>query len=111
MKARLGALACLAAVVVAAIALVRGHGEEQPPQPALRPAPEAPRVPPVPREAPHAVVVPPGPLGARIIRRTQLRRSPGGPVVRSVGTTTGYGSERLYRRSPYGYGGNPFSWW
>jgi lipoprotein-anchoring transpeptidase ErfK/SrfK len=29
------------------------------------------------------------------VRRTWLRRSPGGPVVRHVGTTTGYGSERV----------------
>jgi lipoprotein-anchoring transpeptidase ErfK/SrfK len=39
--------------------------------------------------------VPRGPLGARVLRRTQLRRSPGGAVVRSIGTTTGYGSERV----------------
>ncbi len=23
----------------------------------------------------------------------------------------GYGDDRYYRRAPYGYGGNPFSWW
>jgi lipoprotein-anchoring transpeptidase ErfK/SrfK len=45
---------------------------------------------PAPRAAPT-----PGPLGARVVRRTQLRRSPGGPIVRTVGTTTGYGSERV----------------
>ena len=35
----------------------------------------------------------------------------GGIKIRRRAPNTGYGSERLYRRSPYGYGGNPFSWW
>jgi lipoprotein-anchoring transpeptidase ErfK/SrfK len=39
--------------------------------------------------------VPPGPVGARILRRTQLRRSPGGAAVQTLGTTTGYGSVRV----------------
>lgn len=60
------------------------------PRPVLRPAPKVAPVAPAPR-----AVTPRGPLGALLVRRTQLRRSPGGPVVRSVGTTTGYGSERV----------------
>ena len=48
---------------------------------------------------------PRGPLGARIVRRTQLRASPGGRVVRSIGTRTGYGSVRVLavvaRRGPW----------
>ena len=35
------------------------------------------------------------PLGARIMRRVQLRESPGGRVVRALGTKTGYGSDRV----------------
>lgn len=35
------------------------------------------------------------PLGARIVRRVQLRESPGGRVVRAIGRRTGYGSERV----------------
>ncbi len=94
-------LACAALLAGAAVVLVLGGDDEgTPPRPALRPAPEAPPVPPV-TEAPAPAapqpraVAPAGPLGARIVRRTQLRRSPGGKVVRTVGTTTGYGSERV----------------
>jgi lipoprotein-anchoring transpeptidase ErfK/SrfK len=91
------AVACLAALVVAAIALLARGGDDSPPPPRLSPAPESPRVPPVPGQplAEPQPAVPSGPLGARIVRRTQLRRSPGGPVVRSIDTTTGYGSERV----------------
>lgn len=35
------------------------------------------------------------PLGARVVRRVQLRESPGGRVVRVLGTSTGYGSDRV----------------
>lgn len=35
------------------------------------------------------------PLGARVVRRVQLRESPGGRVVRALGTSTGYGSDRV----------------
>ncbi|MDX6680326.1 MAG: hypothetical protein QOG94_365 [Solirubrobacteraceae bacterium] len=38
---------------------------------------------------------PHGPLGARVLRRVQLRERPGGRVVRAVGTLTGYNSERV----------------
>jgi lipoprotein-anchoring transpeptidase ErfK/SrfK len=36
-----------------------------------------------------------GPYGARFMRRTQLRSRPAGPVVRSLGPHTGYGSDRV----------------
>jgi lipoprotein-anchoring transpeptidase ErfK/SrfK len=36
-----------------------------------------------------------GPYGAQLVRRTQLRARPGGPVVRSLGIRTGYGSVRV----------------
>jgi len=35
------------------------------------------------------------PLGARIVRRVQLRERPGGPVVRTLHPRTGYGSYRI----------------
>jgi lipoprotein-anchoring transpeptidase ErfK/SrfK len=97
-RAALAGAAVLAAVV--AVLLVAGGDRHRggPPPPVLRPAPEAPRVPPASEAspvAPQAVAAPKGPLGARLARRTQLRRSPGGPVVRTIGTTTGYGSERV----------------
>ena len=44
---------------------------------------------------PAAAAAPAGPLGARVLRRVQLRRRPGGEVVRTVGTRTGYGSVRV----------------
>jgi lipoprotein-anchoring transpeptidase ErfK/SrfK len=103
-RRRAVALACAATLVgLAGVLLLRAgdradRGADGPPPPVLRPAPEAPRVPtssePSP-VAPEAVVPPRGPLGARVVRRTQLRRTPGGAVVRTIGTTTGYGSERV----------------
>src|SRR4051812_40157547 len=68
--------------------------------PLLSPSPRATgRVPgtPSPRRAVRddESALPSGPVGARIVRRTQLRRSPGGAVVRAIDTTTGYGSERV----------------
>ncbi|MEA2219832.1 MAG: hypothetical protein QOJ35_2458 [Solirubrobacteraceae bacterium] len=94
----------LVAVVLAAAALVTGVtatrvGDALNP-PRLRPAPEAP---PVARTPVPAAPAPP--FGARVVRRTQLRTRPGGRVVRSVGTTTGYGSPRVLavvaRRGPW----------
>ena len=35
------------------------------------------------------------PLGARLVRRVQLRERPGGPVVRALHPHTGYGSDRV----------------
>jgi len=45
----------------------------------------------VPRERP----APARPHGARLLRRTQLRRRPGGPVVKALGRRTEYGSPRV----------------
>ena len=100
MTRRRRALAAIAIAAVLAVAggalLLAGGDDDRPPPRALAPAPESPRVPEVPPVAPAPrAAAPRGPLGARIVRRTQLRRSPGGPVVRTVGTTTGYGSERV----------------
>ncbi|MDX6719810.1 MAG: hypothetical protein QOJ63_2064 [Solirubrobacteraceae bacterium] len=78
------ALAALAAGI--ALLLSRGHDRPAPRAGSLTPV--APRVPPK-RPAPS------GPLGARLLRRTQLRERPGGPVVRAVGRFTGYGSVRV----------------
>jgi lipoprotein-anchoring transpeptidase ErfK/SrfK len=139
----LAALACLAAVVVAAMALLTGGDSSQsarapsasqavrtPPAPgaareapparsATKPSPAGSATKPPPAgsaieaapagpgtKAPGAgsaagvssereSALPSGPVGARIVRRTQLRRRPGGSVVRAIGTTTGYGSERV----------------
>lgn len=35
------------------------------------------------------------PLGARLVRRAQLRESPGGRIVRALHPSTGYGSDRV----------------
>ncbi len=96
MTRRLRGLAIVGVLAAAcAVVLLAGSDDDRPP-PRLAPAPESPRVPEVPPAAPTPrAAAPRGPLGARIVRRTQLRRSPGGPIVRAVGTTTGYGSERV----------------
>jgi lipoprotein-anchoring transpeptidase ErfK/SrfK len=114
----LAAFACLAAaaVVLAATAVLTDDDPSPPAPEAARVPPQGPKAAPgAPRagsttevapagaatEAPPAgssdreSALPSGPVGARIVRRTQLRRSPGGPVVRAIGTTTGYGSERV----------------
>lgn len=51
-------------------------------------------VPPAPRTQPEPLV-PAGPLAARVLRRTQLRHSPGGRVVRAIGTTTEFDSPHV----------------
>jgi hypothetical protein len=50
-----------------------------------------------PIEAPNGAPapVPPGPHGAMVLRRTQLRAQPGGRVVRTVGTKTAWGSRNV----------------
>lgn len=86
------ALAAIACAGVAAVLVLRGGDE-----PAQRPPPPPPR-----GEDGERVR---GPYGARVIRRTQLRSRPGGPVVRSLGRHTGYGSDRVLavvkRRGPW----------
>ena len=100
----LAAIACLVAVVVGT-ALPTGGDVVSPrtaPPATLAPdarkaGPETPRAgsPSAAAAAARESALPSGPVGARIVRRTQLRRSPGGPVVRAIDTTTGYGSERV----------------
>ena len=81
----------LVAVVAAAAALVllSRDGERAPDRAA--PGPRAIPHPPLPKRSQP----PRGPLGARVMRRVQLRERPGGRVVRAVGTRTGYGSIRV----------------
>jgi lipoprotein-anchoring transpeptidase ErfK/SrfK len=90
----LAAFACLAAVVVVATVLLTG-GEPPPPAPQSALAPPASKAHLPATSSERESALPSGPVGARIVRRTQLRRNPGGPVVRVIGTTTGYGSERV----------------
>src|SRR5687767_6219407 len=96
------ALVALAAALLAgalAVVLVLTRDDE-PSAPRLQPAEEAARVPPGQRRP-----APQPPLGARVVRRTQLRATPGGRVVRVLGTRTGYDSPRVLavvkRRGPW----------
>ena len=60
--------------------------------------PSAPRgaAPPVkPRTLPAVPTLPPPPLGARLLRRTQLRASPSGRVVTTIGRTTSFRSRQV----------------
>jgi len=88
-----GALAALACAGVVAGVLLATAGDDAPPRPRAA-APPAP-----PREARRAAPTPQLGLGravgAQLHRRTQLRARPGGPVVRTLGTRTGFGSERV----------------
>jgi lipoprotein-anchoring transpeptidase ErfK/SrfK len=80
------ALVALACAAVAAVLVLRGGGE-----PARHPAaPPRGQAPSQPAGEPVR-----GPYGAHFIRRTQMRSRPGGPVVRSLGPHTGYGSDRI----------------
>jgi hypothetical protein len=88
----LAAVVCVAAIVAVALLLSR-DGDDQSdrgrtPAKRLQPTPKA--TPPRPR-APR--VRPP--FAAQLARRTQLRASPGGRVILSLGMFTGYGSERV----------------
>jgi hypothetical protein len=85
------ALAALGVAVTAlavGVAVLLTRDDDRPARRAGRPLQAVPRV-------PSARVAPSGPLGARLLRRAQLRERPGGRVVRSVGKLTGYGSERV----------------
>jgi lipoprotein-anchoring transpeptidase ErfK/SrfK len=90
------AAACVAAVVL----LARGGDEPAPRRAAPPPRGQLPGVPARPAGRPLRA-----PFGAQLVRRTQLRSRPGGRVVRSLGTRTGYGSERVLavvaRRGPW----------
>jgi lipoprotein-anchoring transpeptidase ErfK/SrfK len=87
------------AVAIAVVALVAGAGvgvlflggtESQAPEPSVQ-APQ--EVSPTPQQRPAT-----GrrwPLGARLVRRVQLRERPGGRIVRALHPRTGYGSDRV----------------
>jgi len=66
------------------LVLLSGSGDPAPP-PAIE----------VSAAPPPATSAPAEPLGARLLRRTQLRASPGGRVVASIGTRTEYRSPRV----------------
>jgi len=81
----------LAALALAGVALLLARGgepDEAARTPALRPSQEGSRT-------RSAAVGRRWPLGARLVRRVQLRERPGGRVVRALGARTGYGSYRV----------------
>jgi lipoprotein-anchoring transpeptidase ErfK/SrfK len=90
MTPRRTAAAVLAVAVLAgaALALTLGRSPEPVPPPERAPSAQSPQ---------RAARVPParGPVGARLLRRVQLRERPGGRVVRTLGRRTGYGSRRI----------------
>jgi lipoprotein-anchoring transpeptidase ErfK/SrfK len=87
-------VACIA-LVAGAVVLLDNRGEDhadhaRSPAERLEPAPEQPAR----QVRPQAPAVRP-PFGAQLARRTQLRASPGGRVMLSLGMFTGYGSARV----------------
>ena len=88
-----GAIACAAAITAAALLLFGGSNDHsdraRPPAKRLAPAPNQ-NARPRPQAAP-----PQPPYGAQLQRRTQLRATPGGRVILSLGMFTGYGSARV----------------
>jgi lipoprotein-anchoring transpeptidase ErfK/SrfK len=100
LRAALALVLIACAGVAGALLLSRGRDDAGQPQrarlaPPLREAP--------PTQAP--AVRPRGPFGAQLARRTQLRASPGGRVLATLGMRTGYGSARVLsvvgRRGPW----------
>jgi len=80
-------IAVALAAVLAATAAVLLLRDDAPDRAAPRPVPN----PRMPSDRPAAR----GPLGARVLRRVQLRESPGGRVVKAVGRRTAFGSQRV----------------
>ncbi|HEV7806793.1 MAG TPA: L,D-transpeptidase [Solirubrobacteraceae bacterium] len=97
MKRRDVRVAALAVVLLAAAlgVLLLTRGERTPDRPSEPASPALVRPVPHPRMPAQRPRPPRGPLGARVLRRVQLRERPGGPVVRAVGTLTGYNSPRV----------------
>ena len=91
-RARTLVAVALAAVLVAAAAVVVLQRDDDSGSDRVARGPRAIAHPPLPKQRPRP---PRAPLGARVMRRVQLRERPGGPVVRAVGTRTGYGSTRV----------------
>jgi len=83
------ALAAVACACAAAALLLAGRGDEVTPRSSDPPPRE------LRRPAPQPAVGRRGPIGAQLVRRTQLRERPGGRVVRALGKRTGYGSARV----------------
>jgi lipoprotein-anchoring transpeptidase ErfK/SrfK len=106
MDRRVGGIVALLAVVVVAAAVLwllqRSDTPQRSATPSVRHPQEASR--------PPALTPDPGrrwPLGARLVRRAQLRESPGGRVVTTLATKTEYGSDRVLAvvaREPGWYG-------
>ena len=100
-----GIAAVLAVVVVAGVALwllQRGDAPERAATPSVR-SPQEESRPPAQTPNPQRR----WPIGARLVRRVQLRESPGGRVVTALATKTEYGSERVLAvvaREPGWYG-------
>ena len=90
MTVRRAAAAVLTVAVLggAALALTLGRSPEPAAPPERAPSTQSPR---------RVVRVPPtrDPVGARLLRRVQLRERPGGRVVRTLGRRTGYDSQRI----------------
>jgi lipoprotein-anchoring transpeptidase ErfK/SrfK len=95
------ALVVIACAVVAGVVLLsQGAGDKTQPRLRVAPQPGGTR-----NAAPGPAPRPRGPFGAQLARRTQLRASPGGRVVVSLGMRTGYNSARVLsvvgRRGPW----------
>lgn len=100
MRRRAVVAACASAAVAATLALALAR--DRPTEPTVPPRVQAPPEPGArhgARRGEQATrdesALPSGPVGARVVRRTQLRSTPGGRVVRAIDTTTGYGSPRV----------------
>ncbi|MGI8729714.1 MAG: L,D-transpeptidase [Solirubrobacteraceae bacterium] len=85
-RRRLAIVALLLTSMAAGVALNAPGDRDSPARAAAEPAAQ-PRAPAKPR-------VPAGPLAARVLRRTQLRSSPGGSVVKTIGTKTRFDSKQ-----------------
>ena len=86
------ALAAVLALAVAGVLLLRDSGDgADTPARSLDSAQEVSRTPKTRPSPAHN-----WPLGARLVRRVALRERPGGPIVRSLGPKTGYGSNRVF---------------
>lgn len=91
MTVRRGAAALVAiACALGAGALLLSRGDDDRTTPRLRAV-----APPGSLPTRNPTLRPRGPFGAQLARRTQLRASPGGRVLLSLGTRTGYNSARV----------------
>ena len=84
-----GALIVVAVLAAGVLLLARGGGQPAP-VPSVRHPKQFSRTP-----AEQATPALSGPLGARLTRRVQLRESPGGRVIHTLGVKTEYGSDQV----------------